>query len=417
MLQENCGHYKVDNNVFNNKIEAILHASQNGGELSWNYCDELFTKYDWSIEPELPVDEYYRLRAQQIRDNYDYVVIRCSGGADSTNVLYSFLNNKIWPDEVIGESPLSGLSNWNVNNKDTRMINTVSEFKYAQLPLLDHVKFNYPHIKVTHIDSFNRIVNPNSYSWLINCNDGIDAHASFEGTMWENSYLLKLAENGKRIAIVTGTDKPYVTADIHGNVYTHFVDLPLNYLKRPFKDPYPNVHRVTFYWTPDFPQCAAKMSHIIARKLFGKQRDHILYAAMIAKNNVNIPASSYYSSNEILDSLLRPVSKSYYIERNLSYNPNNVYGRGVCKYIYPSTYDSTVFQAEKQNKNQTFFGAQQDWIRILHPNMGALDMIHSEFKTVYNKISPKFLNEYGTGFKYYTKSYKLGTTTFYNSTM
>lgn len=407
MLHENLGFYLVNSKSFTNKIQAILFASETNQEISWNYCDDVFNGFNWKIEPELPIDEYYRLRAKQIRDSYDYVVIRCSGGADSTNVLYSFLNNNIFPDEVVGEAPLSGLSNWDFNCKDTRMINTVSEFKFAQIPLLHKIKTNYPNIKVQQIDTFNRIIKPKSHDWLINCNDGIDAHASFEGTMYENENLNKLAEQGKRIAIVTGTDKPYISADSEGNVYLTMVDLPLNYLKQPFREAYPNVHRVTFYWTPDFPQVISKMGHVIAKKLFGKNRDFNLLAAMIAKNSSNIPNSNFNKA-EILSMFSRPVVSDYSIKKNLEYNPNNIYGRGICKYIYPSTFDSTVFQAEKMNQNQTFFGAQQDWIRILHKNLPFIDVINHDFKEIYSKVNPKFLNEYGTGFKYFHKIHSLG---------
>ena len=408
MLKENLGYYISDGVIFDNKIKAILHASKTGNNVEWNYCDSEFSKFNWNEEPELKIDDYYKLRAKQIRENYDYVLLRCSGGADSTNMLYSFLNNNIMPDEIVGESPLDGLKNWNWNNKDSRMINTVSEFKYAQLPLLDNVKINYPQIKVTHIDNFSRIIKPDSYQWLLNCNDGIDAHAGFEGTMLHHKSLKDLAEKGKKIAIVTGTDKPYVSADHLNSVYVHLVDLPLNYLKKPFNESYTNVHRVTFYWTPDYPEIISKMAHIIAKKLFGLKKDFNIFASMIANNNESIINNSNFTPDDILSFMSMPQSRDYIVKKNLSYNPNNVYGRGICKYIYPSTYDPTVFQAEKQDKNVTFFGAQQDWIRILHKDLKGIDMMFNEFSEIYKSINKKFLNKYGTGFVFFRKSYKIG---------
>lgn len=412
IMTEKVGFYEVNGIIYPNKITAILSAQIKQEEVNWNFYDSFYENFNWKVEPSESIDELYRLRALQIRENYDYVVIRCSGGADSTNVLYSFLNNGIYPDEVIGESPLSGLSNWQWNDKDTRMINTVSEFKYAQMPLLNEISTKYPNIKVTHIDSFDRILSPVPDEWIINCNDGIDAHAGFEGTMWNQKNLHTLAENGKTIAIVTGTDKPYITGTEDGMVRTHFVDLPLNYLKKPLRDDFPNVHRVPFYWTPDFPQVASKMSHIIAKKLFGKQRDHRLYASMLAKiTSQNL--SEKLPEDSILDFLTTAQQKDYTPGHNTIYNPNNVYGRSVCQYIYPSTYNPHIFQAEKQNANQTFFGAQQDWFRILHGSSRSLEIMNSDFSQFYSRINSKYLNSYGTGFKYFDKNYIIGNITEY----
>ena len=47
------------------------------------------------------IDELYRQRAHQLRDKYDYVVLWFSGGADSNNVLNSFIDNDIKIDEVV----------------------------------------------------------------------------------------------------------------------------------------------------------------------------------------------------------------------------------------------------------------------------------------------------------------------------
>ena len=63
----------------------------------------MFSKCDWTTEPEpgVPLSEYYRRRAQQIRDKYDYVVLLYSGGPDSNNILHAFVHNGIKIDEIV----------------------------------------------------------------------------------------------------------------------------------------------------------------------------------------------------------------------------------------------------------------------------------------------------------------------------
>lgn len=412
MLSEKLGYYEVDQIKFQNKIEAILHASKNGKLIKWNFFDKEFSESNWTDEPSLPIDEYYKLRAKQIRENYDYVVLRCSGGADSTNVLYSFINNNIFPDEIIGESPLSGLKNWNWNKTDTSVINTVSEHKYAQLPLLNSIANKFSKIKVTHVDNFERIYNPRPDSWFINCNDGIDYHASIEGTYHELPHLHKLAENGKTIAIVSGTDKPYIVLDENRNVYSSFSDLALNYLKIPLREKFINVHRVPFYWTPDFPEIIIKMSHIVARKAFGKSRDYILFASILNKieQRKKIGQNNNINKNDVFKFLTRTLTE-YVKGVNTNFNPGSSYQRKICPYIYPSTFNSQVFQADKNTVHQTFFSPLQDWFRILHKDSKAIQIIHSDFYNFYKMINSNYLNQSGTSFVDFNKLYKLGNVT------
>lgn len=410
LLEEKLGTYTVNGVAYPNKITAVLEAQKTLSFVEWDFYDKVFSNFNWTKEPEGTLDDLYCRRAIQLREAYDYIVIRCSGGADSTNVLYSFLNNGIFPDEVVGESPMKALSNWKWNDRDTRMVNTVSEYKYTQMPLLSDIATRFPNVKVTHVDSSERLFNVAPNDWLVNCNDGIDAHAGVEGTMWNLKHLHQLAESGKTIAVISGTDKPYVTTSKNGNVFTSFVDLPLNYLKRPLRENFPNVHRVPFYWTPDFPEIACKMAHVVAARMFGPNRDNRLYSAMLAKTiDATLPPKMQMSADDVLTYLVNAPVPAYVPGHNLVYNPNNVYGRSVCPYIYPSTYNPDLFQAEKQNANQTFFGAQQDWFRILHGNSDALRVMSSDFANFYLQIHPMYLNSYKTGFNYYNQTYLIGT--------
>jgi len=47
------------------------------------------------------LDFLYALRARQLREKYDYLVLYFSGGADSTNILKTFIDNNIFLDEIV----------------------------------------------------------------------------------------------------------------------------------------------------------------------------------------------------------------------------------------------------------------------------------------------------------------------------
>jgi len=121
----NIPHYSVGKKLFLNKIDAILYANKNLQDVNWHFHQEIFKNYKWEEEPPLSLDEYYRIRANEIRNQFDYVVILCSGGADSTNVLKTFINNNIKVDEIIASAPLEGIKNYQFNNLDTSHSNTI----------------------------------------------------------------------------------------------------------------------------------------------------------------------------------------------------------------------------------------------------------------------------------------------------
>ena len=89
------GYYQVGSEIFNNKLEALYHASKNKQRPRWVFHDDVYGKFDWTTRPLLGLKEVYRARAQQLRDKYDYMSISFSGGADSWNTLNSFLSNCI----------------------------------------------------------------------------------------------------------------------------------------------------------------------------------------------------------------------------------------------------------------------------------------------------------------------------------
>ena len=77
------GYYTVGNKKFYNKPEALVEATKTGHFPEWDFNNDVFGQQNWTQEPETPLKELYRIRAQQLRNTYDYIRIEASGGGDS----------------------------------------------------------------------------------------------------------------------------------------------------------------------------------------------------------------------------------------------------------------------------------------------------------------------------------------------
>jgi len=307
----------------------------------------------------------------------------CSGGADSTNVVRSFLNNNIHVDEVIGSAPMEGLKNWNWNDKDTSANNTMSETKYALFPLMDEIATKYPNVKVTLNDFFQDLVNSKSDEWLYKCPDWINSAIVGKGDLNKFKYLKDLAEQGKRIAVVWGCEKPILRYDPWGNLQTLISDLGVNNVVQPFDEDYPNVNRILFYWGPELPELLVKQSHVVAKFIHTKEN---LWLSDLVKE-----VSHVRFQNE------RNIDRAGHLKGD--------YQRGIIPAIYPTTV-TPVFQCQKSI--QSFLSPQSSWFETLHRDTRIVQQFESDFKLFYKGINPKYLSELKTGFKHFSQRYNIG---------
>ena len=406
-MKNEIGYYTINNVPFSsNKIAATLEAQKTNAELGWYFFDDILNKVNWLDEPTLSLDQLYRIRAEQIRSQYDYVIVAVSGGADSTNVIRTFMNNNIHVDEVIAYIPESGLKNFDPDDKNFSATNVMSEIKYAQYPILDEVKNKSPNTKITIVDFFQDMISATPDAWIYESEGDILAMAGYYyGRMESVPHLKDLAESGKRIASVWGTDKPILHFTPNGEVVFAIPDTPVYLGKYPFDKPYPNVDRVLFYYTADLPEVMVKQAHVVAREIH-KPENNYIYQAVLNRRKSN--------SDEIIasrDTVMKTILKM--IDDGLSYSPKTVYQRGIIPFIYPSTYDPNLFQVRKYESNQTFLPAFGDWINKLHRNTRITDMLQSDFSLFYKNISPKYLNAKQTGLKPCVKHFFIGTQSYF----
>lgn len=86
---------------YRQKFLAIQAAGKNVNSITFNAFSNVFHNYDWSIEPSTPFSKLCDLRAQQLRDQYSYIKLYFSGGADSTTMLNAFLRTNTFIDEIV----------------------------------------------------------------------------------------------------------------------------------------------------------------------------------------------------------------------------------------------------------------------------------------------------------------------------
>ena len=380
-MKDYLGIYYVNNKVYTDKIEAVLEANKTNAEITWDFHQARFKKINWSIEPSKSLTELYKIRAQQIRDEYDYVVVMFSGGADSTNVLHSFLSNNIHVDEVVASIPLSGLRDFKASY-DNGASNNASEWFLTTTPYLKEVAQKYPNVKISINDFFETMLEFKTDEWIYKSSDHIHPTTSARYDLSQLTHIRQLADQGKKIAVIYGSEKPLLI--FHENkILNSITDIGVNVPRQPFADFYANVDIVLFYTTPQMPVILAKQSHEISKAMF------------------SLPQYQYIK-DLILDT-------SWPKEKKLSYE-NGVYQRAIVPIIYPDiNYNS--FQALK---SKDVFMADHDWwFHNLHKDTRLNQLVTSDFNNFFNSIKPLYLrdNSYAKGlaFKSYTNYYDIGS--------
>lgn len=380
MIQDKLsGYYSVDNKIFYDKIEAILYANQKLLDIEWNFFDEIFNSIDWSLEPETDLDEMYRLRAKQLREKYDYIIVFCSGGADSTQVLYSFLKNGIKVDEVYAGAPLSGLNRFNPTNKIVDQYNVISETYYAQLPFLEEIRSNYPEVKITVNDYFEDILNYKEDQWIFESSDWIHPTTVARYSLEKFDHIKKICESGKKVAAIYGNNKPNIVI-INGKFVNVLKDLAMNVARPAFKD-HP-VSLEPFYISPDFPLIAVKQSHEVIKNSLKSENKYLL-EILEFKSSPNLSSVKFHGRK---------------------YN-HGIYEKAIVPIIYPSL-NYNKFQGLKPS---THILADHDaWFYSLHRDTKSYKMMISDVSNFLNTIDKKYFeNNLKTAFTSYKKMYKI----------
>ncbi|NBP57224.1 hypothetical protein EBU71_11960 [bacterium] len=256
------GFWETNGKIFINKYQALLEATRTKSNVYFKFFPDVWDNFDVRQCGKRTLNELYKLRAEQLRDKYDYLILYFSGGADSHNVLRSFIDNDIRLDEVCVKWPKTILNNYNIYEPsyDNSSYNYLSEWDYAIKPVLDEIKLSHPHIKITIVDWFedpNSIGNSDIFSTVNHWHD-IEISSL---AVWSPSER-DLVEKGKKVGSIYGIDKPKIFFDNEENVKMFFIDSAVT-----MGTPNPiNVFGCEyFYWTPDMPELAIEAAIVSAK--------------------------------------------------------------------------------------------------------------------------------------------------------
>lgn len=349
------GYYTVGNDRFYSKPMALIKATETKVFPEWNFNNAVFDSVNWLAEPATPLRELYKLRAQQLRDRYDYIRLEFSGGADSTTALYSFVNNKIHIDEVVFRYPKTGEKNVCDDPFNYKPENTLSEARYAAYPVLHWLSTAAPNTKITvHDYSENMLNNVYDESWVLRTKDYFQPGHIFKHSALGHDKHRHQADSGKKICILYGVDKPKICIKDQ-KWYVYFIDIIANHAVTDAGD-YNNITTEYFYWNADLPELLIKQAHMIRR---------------------------WFDLND--NSMLQYVCRW----PNYSYAHRNAYESILKPLIYPD-YDPTTFQTSKATNS--FYNEMDFWFyqNFSHTQQHRVWRAGLDYLTA--TIDPKYFN-------------------------
>mgnify|MGYP003340982422 FL=1 len=181
------------------------------------YYDKEFINVDWAKEPQQSLKELYRLRAEQIRNEYEYVIIPYSGGYKSSLILETFYYNNIHIDEILLVGAFSQDSYIGSDENHNGEI-----YKQA-IPTLN--KLNLKNTKITQADYSQYFNDPNNFSLIKNYGTEwikhIGLYYSPHNLFWHDLKKFIGQNNDKKTAVIFGTTAQ-VFQITDNSVYTYF---------------------------------------------------------------------------------------------------------------------------------------------------------------------------------------------------
>lgn len=262
------GYYQVGWKKFYHKTLALIEHTKTRQKVEWIFNDNVYSAIDWSIPIPESLDELYRKRAQQLRDNYDYLALYFSGGADSSNMLRTFVNNGIFLDEIVMQSPEPVKGTF--NKEDISDANVYSEIPFSAVPIINELKnLIHPNTIIRYQDTSQGVIELfNHDNWFEKQPLGVTLAlnpVARQHTSFTDAHILNLCDTGKRTAQIIGTDKPLLMYDDDtGNYYSYFLDVtamhapPVDLTKKEISDK--AYHTEFFYWSPDMPEISIKQA-------------------------------------------------------------------------------------------------------------------------------------------------------------
>jgi hypothetical protein len=340
---DRLGYYLVGFKKFHNKMTALIESKKTGYQPKWVFNDDIYGRYDWSLPIQESLQSLYLRRAKQLREQYDYLVLYFSGGADSGNILNTFLSNNIFLDEIVMQIPEPMKTTF--SKTDLSMRNNFAEIEYSALPMLK--KYDIPSgTKITLQDFSKPVLEMLSKDdWFENNPIGTNFCLSSIGRQYavkQQSSFLDLADTGKTVVQIIGIDKPLVYFD-GTDYFCYFSDSSAGHFSAPidFNNEWGiSYHTEFFYWTADIPEIVIKQAQEIkaigqanpaARTLFSESlRKHIQYYKAVLHPIIYPNIQIDFETEKPNSSMVRPLEEWFWASASEEVKSNYV---DVVKYL------------------------------------------------------------------------------------
>lgn len=307
-------YYYNENEICINRLEVLRSKKP----FKFYYYDNFYSNSDWSKEPEESLQELYRQRAQQIRDDYEYVVVCYSGGIDSTQVLESFYYNNIHIDEILVVGALSQDESFGVD------MNHNADLYFNVFPTLNSMSL--PNTKISIIDYTKYFNDPKNFTLIEKYGSDYMKHigvrTSVHNLFWYD--LDKFLDTKKRTAYVMGKDKPIVQFD--NELKKHFLVFnDISYADYGNRYEYDNGKRVNFYSEPESFKLMLKQCYTIKNSYFNIKN----YIEDIKPLIYDIKNPLTYRSLKSKSTYLS--ARDMYLIKNKNSDIYNIYAEGIKK--------------------------------------------------------------------------------------
>ena len=300
------GYYQVEDKKTYRKLEAINWSRHSSVEPKWIFNDEIFSEYDWTVEPNINLWDLYKERARQIRKAYDYCVIFYSGGSDSHNLLNAWIDADCRIDEIA--------TTWNYKTTGDLYNHQNAEITHVVLPDIKALqdkghKFKFriiemPEISLKLFEDWKL-----NFEYNVNFTPSINNPAKSLFRKYIDDYKNMISQ-GKKVCFIWGVEKPNIKY-YDGKHYFCFSERD-NCLGPTVQDNYFNGwYDEYFYWSPDCPLIPIKQSHII-KKFLTQINTKSFYVPYNTSYGYNPKIKMHLSDNTIKTLLYPKWSNSIY---------------------------------------------------------------------------------------------------------
>ena len=268
MNKDHFGYYVVGTHKTYSKIEALELAHTLNIQPEWVFNDRLFDSHPWHIDTQIDIKQFYKQRAEYIRNKYDYIVLWYSGGADSFNMTNTFKENNIHVEEIAQFHAFEGEKSWN------SYLN--QEIEIVAIPQTKEFLNAMPHTRHRLVDLTQLVKSVfgedgNKFDFIYKSNHSFGPHQLARTYLREKiEDWSKIISSGKKLCFVWAHDKPPVRYDhVLNKYYLEFFDSVdgAGVGPRIQIENRSDWHDEFFYWSPDALDTITRQAHIVVNYL------------------------------------------------------------------------------------------------------------------------------------------------------